>query len=77
MRIDSLSLSIKTIGEMYHVDGGLLSRQYKTHLSDFLEWDQEYHASEYVLFSQNLGECLSIDETALSQGELYPFLFID
>jgi transposase len=56
---------------MYHVDGGLLSRQYKKHISDFLEWDQEHHASEYVLFSQNLGESLSIDETSLSQGELY------
>lgn len=26
---------------------------------------------EYVLFKENLGERLSMDETALSQGELY------
>jgi transposase len=56
---------------MYHVDGSLLSRQYKNHISDYLEWDQEPHAWEYVLYGQNLGSHLSIDETSLSQGELY------
>jgi transposase len=64
-------LSIKTIGELYQVDGSLLSRQYKNHISDYLQWDQQHHASEYVLYKQNLGSHLSIDETSLSQGELY------
>ncbi len=56
---------------MYGVDGALLSRQYKDHISDFRDWEQRAHASEYVLFKQNLGPRLSIDETCLSQGELY------
>jgi transposase len=56
---------------MYQVDGSLLSRQYKSHISDYLQWDQYHHASEYVLYKQNLGSYLSIDETSLSQGELY------
>ena len=56
---------------MYGVDGALLSRQYKEHISDFRDWEQRHHASEYVLFKQNLGPRLSIDETCLSQGELY------
>ena len=56
---------------MYHVDGSLLSRQYKHHISDYQQWDQKERASEYVLYKQNLGSYLSIDETALSQGELY------
>ena len=64
-------MSIKTIAEMYHVDGSLLSRQYKHHISDYQQWDQKERASEYVLYKQNLGSYLSIDETALSQGELY------
>ena len=29
------------------------------------------HATEYVLFKQNIGPCLCIDETSLSCGELY------
>ena len=56
---------------MYHVDGSLLSRQYKNHISDYQQWDQKDHASEYVLYKHNLGLHLSIDETTLSQGELY------
>jgi transposase len=56
---------------MYGVDGALLSRQYREHSSDFRDWEQRAHASEYVLFRQNLGPRLSIDETCLSQGEIY------
>lgn len=29
------------------------------------------HAEDYVIFPENIGACLSIDETSLSQGELY------
>jgi Transposase and inactivated derivatives len=64
-------LSITSIGKLYEVDGQLLSRQYKHHISDYLQWKQGLHASEYVLYKQNLGTSLSIDETSLSQGELY------
>ena len=56
---------------MYGVDGSLLSRQYKEHISNFRDWEQRHHAGEFVLFKQNLGPQLSIDETCLSQGELY------
>ena len=64
-------MSIKTVGKYYEVDGELLSRQYKNHISDYRDWKQGTHAEEYVLYEQNLGEHLSIDETSLSQGELY------
>ena len=56
---------------MYGVDGDNLSRWYKHFISDYEEWEQRYHAMQYVLFKENLGEYLSMDETALSQGELY------
>ena len=56
---------------MYGVDGDNLSRWYKHYISDYEEWEQRYHASEYVLFKENIGERLSMDETNLSQGELY------
>lgn len=45
--------------------------QYKNHLSGFNEWDQKEHAEEWLLFPKNVGEKLSIDETSLSNGELY------
>lgn len=56
---------------MYGVDGKKLSFWYKYFLSCYEEWEQRYHASEYVLFKENIGERLSMDETCLSQGELY------
>jgi len=40
-------------------------------LSDFPEWEQKDHAEDWLLFPQNIGEKLSIDEVALSKGELY------
>jgi len=48
-----------------------LSEQYKEHLSDFNGWEAKEHACEWLVFPENTGEYLSIDETALSDGELY------
>jgi len=59
---------------MYGVDGKLLQRQYRSHLSDFEHWEQRSHAKEWLLFPENLGTHLSIDETSLSHGELYTIL---
>lgn len=43
-------------------------------MSDFHDWDQLAHANDWILFEENLGTHLSLDETALSQGELYTVL---
>ena len=51
-----------------------LQRQYKDHLSDFKSWDQKCHAKDWVLFAENLGSHLSLDETAFSNGDLYTIL---
>jgi len=48
-----------------------LQRQYKNHLSDYTSWDQHSHAEQWLLFKDNIGEHLGIDETSLSNGELY------
>lgn len=46
-------------------------KQYKDHLSGFHQWDQLDHAEDWVLFKENIGPHLSIDEVAISKGELY------
>lgn len=61
----------KAVAEHYGMDGDRLERQYKEHLSGYREWDQKEHAEEWLLFPENMGERLSIDETSPSQGELY------
>jgi len=48
-----------------------LQRQYRNKLSDFNEWKYRYNASEGIIFPENLGPNISIDETSLSHGELY------
>ena len=56
---------------MYGVDGKKLSFWYKYFISSYEDWEQRYHAADYVLFKENIGDRLSMDETCLSQGELY------
>lgn len=48
-----------------------MERQYKEHLSGYSEWDQKEHAEQWLVFPDNIGERLGIDETSLSNGELY------
>ncbi|MET3397143.1 transposase [Chitinophaga ginsengisegetis] len=59
------------MGHFFQIDGKQLGQQYKHHLSDFTSWDQKEHAAEWMVFEQNIGPSLSIDETAFSSGELY------
>lgn len=51
-----------------------MQRQYKNHLSNFKEWEQRLHAKEWILFAENIGEYLCLDEVELSDGELYTVL---
>ena len=43
-------------------------------MSDFNDWSQKEHAQNWLLFGKNLGKYLSLDETSLSNGELYTIL---
>lgn len=56
------------------MNGKLLSSQYKEHFSDFRTWEQLPHASEYLVYPENIGANLSIYESCLSSGEVYTFL---
>ena len=72
--MDNYPLSSKSLEKHYYIDGDQLGQQYKDHLSDYPQWEQKEHAEEWMLFPDNLGEYLSIDETSLSNGELYTIL---
>ncbi len=43
-------------------------------MSGFNQWEQKYHAEDYLVYPQNIGEYISIDEVSLSKGELYTYL---
>lgn len=69
--IDNTALSCRLIGELFHLDGKQLQVQYLLHLSDYRSWEQSDHCEDWLLFPENMGSHLSMDETSLSQGELY------
>ena len=62
------------MGPLFGIDGELLGRQYRNHLSGYLKWDQLPHAEEWILFEKNIGAYVGIDEVCLSRGELYTIL---
>lgn len=49
-------------------------RLYRDHLSDFPTWKEKDHADKWLVFPENLGKHLSIDEVEVSGGELYTVL---
>ena len=58
-------MTAQCVARFFQTDGKYLNRVYKEHLSDFEDWDQKDHAAEWVLFAQNMGTHLSIDESML------------
>jgi transposase len=64
----------RLLGTLFGVDGELLERQYRNHLSGYLCWEQLPHAEEWLLFEKNIGAYVGLDEVCLSRGELYTVL---
>ena len=52
------------------MNGAALSRQYKEKTSDFKEWKTKL-PDDVLIYPKNITHQLSIDETSLSNGELY------
>jgi len=72
--LDTYPISSNSLEKFYDINGNQLGQQYKEHLSNFNEWEQKKHAEDWILFPENIGTHLSIDETSLSNGELYTIL---
>jgi transposase len=72
--VDTREDTITNIGSYFGVKKDKLNRHYKKYSSGFKDWEQKSHAEDYLLFPDNIGSYLSIDEVSLSQGELYTFV---
>lgn len=72
--MDNYPISSKSLEKHYHIDGDHFGQQYKDYLSDYHQWEQKGHAEDWLLFPDNLGVRLSLDETSLSNGDLYTIL---
>lgn len=62
------------MAKRFGLDGQTLRKQYKEVISNYRTWDQADHAEEYLLFPKNLGKDLALDETSLSNGDVYTIL---
>ena len=72
--METFPVTCRTLEEFYHIDGHTFEKQYKEVLSGYRNWEQLSHAGEWMLFPENMGPYLAIDETSLSNGELYTFV---
>lgn len=72
--METSPVTCRTLEEFYHIDGHTFEKQYKEALSGFRNWDQLDHADQWVLIADNIGPRLAIDESSLSDGELYTFV---
>ncbi len=62
------------MASLFDLNGKKLQRQYRNHFSDYQQFKEKHQGKDHILFAQNLTKELSIDETALSNGELYTII---
>ena len=72
--METSPVTCRTLEEFYHIDSHTFEKQYKEVLSGFRHWEQLEHANDWLLFPDNIGPRLAIDESSLSNGELYTFV---
>lgn len=56
------------------MNGQTLRKQYKEKISGYRSWNQLGHAEEYIIYPENIGADMSLDETCLSNGDVYTVL---
>ena len=64
-------MTCRTLEDFYYIDAHTFEKQYKEVLSDYRTWSELPHADKWLVFADNIGPNLAIDETSLSNGELY------
>lgn len=69
-----MPISLATLATLNHLQTKQFEQQYKEYLSGFNEWEQKDHAERWMLFPDNIGSKLSIDEVEVTNGELYTVL---
>jgi transposase len=74
VQVETREDTITNIASFYNIGSEVLRKHYKHKVSDYSKWSQRSHSESYLIYPENIGECLSIDEVSLSKGELYTFI---
>ena len=69
--MDTSPITARSLQKPYHIKCDEFERAYKEFLSGYRTWKELAHADKWLVFWRNIGPNLSIDETSLSDGELY------
>ena len=69
--MDTSPITARSLQKPYHVKGDEFERAYKDFLSGYRTWKELSHADKWLVSWRNIGPNLGIDETSLSDGELY------
>lgn len=74
MKVETTALSIKHIAQMYCVNGKHFESLYRNKLSGYGEWREAELGCGFYFNGANIGPHMSLDETCLSNGEVWTFL---
>lgn len=72
--MDTCPITARSLQRPYHIKGDEFERAYKDFLSGYRTWEELAHAEQWLVFPENVGPRVSIDETSLSRGELYTII---
>lgn len=71
--IESEPVEISRVAKWNKLNSQTLEKQYKEKLSNFREWESSVNPDALV-YPENFGEDMSMDETTLNEGELYTII---
>lgn len=75
--METIPTTSRSLDRYYHINGDTFEKRYKEILSGYRGWSELSHAEEWLVFPENIGESICIDETAPSNGELfYPVILL-
>lgn len=74
MKVETTALSIKHIAQMYCVNGKYFAELYRNKLSGYHQWCDNELTGGFYFNGANIGPYMSLDETCLSNGEVWTFL---
>jgi transposase len=74
VQVETREHTMTTIASFHQISSEVLRKHYKHKVSGYSKWNQREHCESYMIFPENIGVVLSIDEVSLSKGELYTFV---
>ncbi|QCP71346.1 transposase [Duncaniella sp. B8] len=72
--METTALSIKQIAQMYCVNGKHFADLYRNKISGYADWCEQELGCGFYFNADNIGPYMSLDETCLSNGEVWTFL---